>query len=296
LYLLAELLPRETLVVAHLNHLLRGPDSDADAAFVGEQAARLGLPAAIERIAVRDVADTDEGNLEATARRVRYGWLTRVALEHRAAWVATGHTMNDQAETVLHNLLRGTGLRGLRGIAPRLPLGEGIDVVRPLLRVGRADVEVYLSGRGLPGRQDVTNRDLAYTRNRIRHELLPQLAAAYSPRIVEHLARVAEQAAAACAEEEARAGALLLAAEKPRAGTMIVLDAAVLERHGRAAAREAFRLLWDREGWPAGGLTHGALDRLAGLVYHETPAVDLADGVRATRHGGVIQLRRDVKR
>src|SRR3954454_15857167 len=121
--------PPGGLVVAHLNHQLRGADSDADAAFVG--ALFPDLPHHVEAIDVRAAAAG--GNLEATAREVRYAFLARVAAATGAGWVATGHTADDQAETVLHRLIRGSGLRVLRGLAAPRALPPGLGLVRPLL-------------------------------------------------------------------------------------------------------------------------------------------------------------------
>src|SRR5829696_3493611 len=130
--------PVPGLVVAHLNHRLRGAESDADAAFVA------GLfPHLPHRTEAIDVAAAAEGdNLEDTARRVRYDFLARVAREARAGagWVATAHTLDDQAETVLHRLIRGTGVRGLRGIAESRELIPGVRLLRPMLTVARVEV------------------------------------------------------------------------------------------------------------------------------------------------------------
>src|SRR5262249_49811343 len=126
--------PAFPVVLAHLNHQLRGPDSDADECFV----AGLGLPGVevvVGRLEVARLAAQRGENLEAVARQERYRWLAGVARERGLRWVATGHTASDQAETVLHRLLRGSGLQGLRGIAARRDLGEGVEVLRPLLGV-----------------------------------------------------------------------------------------------------------------------------------------------------------------
>src|SRR5436189_3233901 len=129
-----------------------------------------------QRIDVRSQARRERANLEAVGRRVRYDFLASVARETGAAWVATGHTADDQAETVLHRLLRGTGLKGLAGIPARRALAPGVDVVRPLLKVRRAEVLAFLQETGQRFRQDTSNVDPRFTRNRIRHELLPSLA------------------------------------------------------------------------------------------------------------------------
>jgi tRNA(Ile)-lysidine synthase len=284
------------LIIAHLNHALRGAESDADEAFVrqvhaGLLAAGAGrLELRCDRIDVASRARQEGANLEATARRLRYDWLGQVAAEAGAGWVATGHTADDQAETVLHRLLRGAGLRGLRGIAVRRPLRPGVELVRPLLGVTRADVLAYLEEQGQPYREDRSNADLAFTRNRIRHELLPLLAGRYNPAVARVLGRLAEQAAELYRQEEAAARALLVEAERPRAGNVLVFDRAWLAAAPRHRAREALRLAWEREGWPAGGMGYEQWDRLAGLARGEATALDLPGGIRARARGRVVQL------
>ena len=110
--------------------------------------------------------------VEETARDMRYDFLRRTARTCGAQWIATAHNAGDNAETILLHLIRGTGLRGLGGISPR----QG-DVIRPLLSVSRDEIEAYLRFWGLPWREDATNRDDAYTRNRLRHRVLPELEA-----------------------------------------------------------------------------------------------------------------------
>ncbi len=288
--------PPAPVVVAHLNHGLRGADSDSDERFVGQLhaglAAAAGEPLALrcDRIDVRARARQEGANLEATARRLRYDWLGQVAVEAGAGWVATGHTADDQAETVLHRLLRGAGLRGLRGIAVRRPLRHGVELVRPLLGVTRADIVTYLKELGQPYREDHSNADLAFTRNRIRHELLPLLAGRYNPAVSQVLGRLAEQAAELYRQEEEAARALLVAVELPRAGDLLVFDRGRLAAAPRHRAREALRLAWEREGWPAGAMGYLQWDRLAGLAHGEATALDLPGDIRACARGRVVQL------
>jgi tRNA(Ile)-lysidine synthase len=284
------------LVVAHLNHQLRGAESDADEAFVRDLHAHLvaagaaGLGLRWERIDVAALARAAGANLEATARRARYDWLARVAGETGSGWIATGHTADDQAETVLHRLLRGTGLRGLRGIAPRRPLRPDLAVIRPLLSVTRSEVLDYLRAEGQDCCRDSSNFDPAYTRNRIRHELLPHLAERYNPAIVAVLARLAEQADEDYALLEAQAVELLAEAELPRAGAMLVFDRRRLTTAPRPLLREALRLAWEREGWPLGAMGFAEWERLAAVACGETPASDLPGGVHARCREGVLQL------
>ena len=286
-------------VVAHFNHRLRGGESDGDEAFVRGLAGRLGLEF---RATARDLAAEAAGageNLEAAARRLRYDWLRAAAGQSGAAWIATGHTANDQAETVLHRLIRGTGIQGLRGIAGVRPpaaspeTGDSVRIIRPLLTVTRREVLAYLETLGQPYRTDSSNADTRFTRNRIRHELLPLLAT-FNPEIVAVLGRLAGQADEAFGQLRADAAGLLAAAERPRAGDVLILDAAALAAAPPHRARDALRLVWEREGWPANGMTFAHWDRAAAIARGDHPAADFPDGVHVRRAGRVVQLSRRV--
>jgi tRNA(Ile)-lysidine synthase len=171
-----------SLHAAHLNHMLRGAHADGDAAFVREQAAALGLQCTV---ASRDVATfaRDRGlSLEEAAREVRYSFLGEVASDSGAVVVLTGHTRDDAVETIMLHILRGAGVHGLRGLAPISPYptaaegaarGVGLRLVRPLLRISRAETMAYCIARGLEPRVDSSNESLAHLRNRVRLELLP---------------------------------------------------------------------------------------------------------------------------
>jgi tRNA(Ile)-lysidine synthase len=284
------------LVLAHLNHQLRGAESDADEAFAADLYHRLaaaGVPAftlCIGRIDVAAQARAEGANLEATARRVRYRWLSEVARKAGVLWIATGHTADDQAETVLHRLLRGTGLQGLRGIAAQRQLEPGVKVVRPLLQTTRSEIIAYLGQLHQPFREDSTNRDPAFTRNRIRLELLPYLAERYNRAVATALARLADQADDFFREEEAAAVSLLSAAELPRAGTMLVFDRQRLAAAPGRLTRAALRFAWAREGWPLDAMGYEAWDRVAGLVQGEPGGLDLPGSIHARLRGQVLQV------
>jgi tRNA(Ile)-lysidine synthase len=285
------------LVVAHLNHGLRGAESDGDEAFVRALHADLstdsdfGLKLRCARIDVAASARSAGDSLETAARRIRYEWLTAVAREIEARWIATGHTADDQAETVLYRFLRGTGLKGLCGIPARRELAPGIQVVRPLLGVRRQGVFGYLEGLHQGFREDSSNQNTDHTRNRIRHELLPHLKSAYNPAVVTILCRLAAQAAEVQQDQERQAGAVLREAELPRAGSVLVFDVAPLARAPRHLVREMFRLVWTRESWPQGALGFEDWERITTLVEEvDGTVVEMAGGVRARRRGRVVQL------
>ena len=176
-----------TLSVCHFNHQLRAEESDADEQFVRRLAERLQVPLYIKRADVRRVARSAGANLEETARELRTAFLISLTETGKADRVAVGHTADDQAETVLHRLVRGTGTRGLAGI---YPVVQG-KIIRPLFQSRRNTLLDWLTARQQSWREDASNQDLRYTRNRIRHQLLPLLSQ-FNPRIVETLAASAE--------------------------------------------------------------------------------------------------------
>jgi tRNA(Ile)-lysidine synthase len=244
------------------------------------------------RISVAELVREQGENLEQTAREVRYRWLSEVVLEENAAWLATGHTADDQAETVLHRLLRGSGLQGLTAIAARRKLTGAAELVRPLLTARRADVVAYLQAVGEPSRQDSSNLDLRFTRNRLRHELLPLLSAQYQPAMVEVLCRLADQAQAVQAEILALAHNLLARAELPRAGATLVFQVSALMSALPHLVCEMFRLVWSRENWPLGDMDRQAWLRLDEMVHGSRTGHDFPGFVRARRKGQVLQVSR----
>jgi tRNA(Ile)-lysidine synthase len=209
---LAELAPALALRlhVAHLDHGWRGAESAADAAFVRDLAARLGLPFHAERLAAAGRRAGASGSPEDRARRARYAFFRDVCRQTGARVVATGHTQDDQVETVLLGLVRGSGLLGLSGMAWRAPLpvpdAEGLIVVRPLLGVPREAIRVALRARGESWREDATNADLSLPRNRLRAQVIPLLESispGFRPALLRSAA-LARQAGEYVAQEAAR--------------------------------------------------------------------------------------------
>jgi tRNA(Ile)-lysidine synthase len=317
---------KTTLIVVHLNHMLRGAESDADEAFVIELATRLELKVRTAHIPV------PLGNLENEARKMRYEFLRAVAEECGAGWIATAHTMDDQAETVLHRLIRGTGIQGLRGIQsgrtlsinpppdslrestsptggevrkpksflPTSPLGGevvptcrdewGVAMLRPLLDIRRADLREYLRSINQPFREDASNLDVRFTRNRIRHELLPMLET-FNPRIAEVLNRLSQQAAELYEFTEGETALLLKVVELPRAGAMLIFDVEKLEKLPEPQRRAVLRMAWQRECWPMLEMSFAHWERLAKLESSDFPG-----GVRSERRARVFQLQGDSRR
>lgn len=284
-------LPR--LILAHVNHLLRGAESDDDEAFVqsfSERWRHPNLAFASQRIDVAAIANAENDNLEAVGRRERYRWFTRLAQEHGAAWVATGHTADDQAETVLFRLLRGSGVLGLGAMPECRMLDERFVLVRPLLAVRRQALLDYLQKKEIAFRVDSSNRDLRFTRNRLRLELLPLLERDYNPAIIEVLCRLADQATDLYAEVADQAMQLARAAELPRAGATLVFLADRLESTSKNLVREMFRQVWQRENWPMGDMDFARWNRLVEIALGTSPACDFPAGIRVRRLGGIVQI------
>lgn len=267
------------LEVVHVHHGARGAEADADQEFCAGLARGLGLAFHARRLAAEP--SPPEGR-EAGWRRARYRELSELARLRGASAVATGHQRDDIAEGVLVQLLRGAGPRALAGIAARTPTG----FVRPLLHLRRAELRGWLETRGLPWREDSSNRDPSHLRSRVRHEVMPDLEA-ISPRIVEHLVRLA----AALAEDEAhladRARPLVggLDPWDPRGG----IDVEPLADAGRAV-----RARWlhaEAERFGIGPATRRQLELLHGMVEGGAPpAVVLGGRWRLRRARGRLWL------
>lgn len=242
------------LSVVHVNHKLRGDESEEDARFVLQLAERLGLEA---RIVECDVSQAG-GNLEQEARRARYDLFRELPVDR----VATGHTKSDQAETVLFRFLRGSGSAGLAGIRPVTT----DRVVRPLIEVERSEIVDYLREHGITWREDSTNAALDFARNRIRHELLPSLARDWNPALADMLARTAEWAY----DEEAYWATQIdtLAADliRPDSDEAVLLPAGDVTRLPRAAARRLLRRAIERVKGDLRGITFEHVDRILDLA------------------------------
>jgi len=200
LHLLVDLDRRSTMdlkiTVAHLNHSLRGEESDEDEAFVKNAAAALGTAYRTCRRDIPVIAARESLGIEETARRERYAFFERVCLQTGAKFVAVGHHADDQTETILHRILRGTGFRGLSGMPGSRPLRPDSDIhlIRPLLGITRNRILQYLSEAGIPFRRDRTNDSDEPMRNRIRNKLLPLIVSEINPQVGDAIRRLGVQA------------------------------------------------------------------------------------------------------
>jgi tRNA(Ile)-lysidine synthase len=277
------------LIAAHFNHRLRGVESNADEAFVCDLAKSLEVSLEIGRSEF-PTGSTGDG-LEAAARAARYEFLTKTAQRVGARYVLTAHTADDQVETILHRILRGTGISGLAGIPRARELAPGISLLRPLLAVTRNEVLAYLASVTQPFREDSSNASLAFTRNRIRHELLPLLEKEYAPALRSALLRLSKLAE----ENQEYLGTVLeplLSQHVQQRGGAVAINCTPLASLHRHVLRELFLRIWSDQNWSQQDMTLGKWDQLASLV--QNPAADaltLPGGIRAVRSGSQLTLK-----
>lgn len=276
-----------TLAAAHLHHGLRGAGADRDEAFARSLADRAGIPLISRRLEPGILRERKGRSLEEAARDARYRFLREAAESFRARRIALGHHRGDQAETVLMNLLRGSGIEGLKGMRP---LRDGL-LVRPLLRVTREEILAFLEGEGIAFREDETNRDERFFRNRVRNHLLPLLASRYNRRVEEALAQLAE---IALREDDYLERAVRETLERlcpDQGGALFEIDRkGLLEAH-EAVRYRAVKTLLGRLA-PGRRVGHGHVEAVLALAAGTRPqgAVHLPGGVWALREYDALCL------
>ncbi|HET9476920.1 MAG TPA: tRNA lysidine(34) synthetase TilS [Dehalococcoidia bacterium] len=281
------------LAIAHFDHRLRGSDAAAaDLEFVSGLASSLGLPFVHGAGDVSRRARSRGESVEQAARVLRYRFLARQAKALGASVVATGHTLDDQAETVLLHLVRGSGLGGLAGMRPRSgwPLGTGPEVARPLLALRREETARYCREMGVVPREDATNELLLAARNRVRHEVLPALRA-LNPRVDTALSRLADAAHEDAAALEAQATEALARLARPRAGH-VTLDLETLRALPPAVRARVLRLALAGVMGSDVDIESVHVEALNRLVTSRPGGASLAHGVVAVRDSRSLTLRR----
>ena len=252
---------------AHLDHGLRGDESAAEAAWVAEWCRERGIACYVGAVDVAALARKTGRSKQHAAREARYAFLSETAEKAGADKIATGHTQDDQAETVLANILRGTGTDGLRGI----PEQRGM-IVRPLLDVSRREVEAYCAAHGLTPRQDPSNLSSEhYTRNRIRLELLPQLRREYNSRIDEALLRLAAVAGRDSDYLASQARSALADAVRSERKGRLELDRAALAALHPALLRYVLRHAIETVRHTSEGISHDYLELVSQAIVTHSP-------------------------
>ncbi len=289
------------LLVAHFNHGLRGVEAHADEQFVAELCERLRLPCWVGHAAPGALVPNGHG-VEALARKLRYRFLQAAAEEAGARYVVTAHTADDQAETILHRIFRGTALSGLTGIRRHRHLGDAATLLRPLLDFRRVELRRYLQELEQTWCEDATNADTHATRNWIRNELLPLVEERINPAAAEAIVRLGHLASEGQAVLQALANQLGEQALRLEGENTLVCNCAGLVGQNRYLVREMFLLAWRQCGWPEQAITFAHWDLLAEMALgdpgQETWQRDFPGGLRAKKRraavadapGGLIRL------
>lgn len=269
---IAKIAPNQgNLTVAHLNHNLRGAESEADQRLVEELGKYLSIRVVAERLPANAIAGKKSHiGLESAARSLRYDFLRRTAESIGARYVLTAHTADDQAETVLHNICRGTGLAGVAGIPFTRQVSEAVTVVRPFLTIWKSEILSYLDQISQPFRTDTSNESTSFTRNRIRQTVMPLIEREINGSARMHIVRVAKIAREAVAELD-RAANRLDASIVFRTETEVSIDSKILAGSSEMLVVHFLKRIWRTQGWPArqmdvrrwrllSEMVHGAVD------------------------------------
>ena len=285
--LAAQALPGGRLIVAHARHDLREAAA-ADAAFVVNLAAGLRIPCEVRDVRVREPDGVRGEGIEGRARRLRRACFVDIVREYGGRCVVVAHTADDQVETILHRSLRGTGLAGLAGMATASELCDGVALLRPLLAVPRFVVREFLTLRGQLWREDATNADIRFSRNFLRHEILPRCESGPYPAATASLIRLASQAAAVATAVRSAAEHLLEHHAQRQENGTVVVHAYRLAGLDRYLIAEIFVALWHREGWSQRDMTARHYQALAQMTSTAAdmaaplpPAIELPGGIRA---------------
>lgn len=320
---LCEIRGAKRIIAGHFNHQARFPESDDEEAFVRQWAQHLKVECKVGRLndsytgKSHDVqpidekpnADTQIHLQEELGRKHRHEFLLRTARQYGARYVALAHTRDDQVETILHRILRGTGVTGLAGIRPHRLLDPAITLVHPLLGVSRCSIEEYLRSINQPYCIDESNFEMTYTRNRIRHDLLPSLRDNFNPRVDDAILRLGDQAAA-IDHFIRQAAEQLLERHVSSAGDVVhVRGTNDLQREDAVLVRRMFALIWRQAGWPEQGMTSEHWSNLVELackaeqrpqvtgLANRTPVtgarrLTMPGAIEVQKKGDAIELRR----
>jgi tRNA(Ile)-lysidine synthase len=270
------------LLVAHFNHQLRGEESDQDEQFVLQICRRLGVECHVGA-APGPTRSTGDG-LEAEARDQRYAFFRQIADQTASRFLATAHTADDQAETILHRILRGTGITGLGGMPFVRTLSEMTTIVRPILSVSRSAVCDYLRDRGQPFREDSSNNLSIFTRNRIRHEILPMLSEQLNLQVTRSLLRLGELAREVQEVVDDVVEPIVETVLVRCTMTQAEICRLPLKTLRPYVIREVLMRIWTNQQWPRQEMSQGKWSALCELVQSaesDVPGFTLPGGVHA---------------
>ncbi|WP_395751032.1 tRNA lysidine(34) synthetase TilS [Prosthecobacter sp.] len=274
------------LILCHLNHGLRGKESIDDAAFVRRLAKKHALKCEIETEDVAALAEKRRLSTETAAREARYAFLLRMAEKYDVWVVLLAHHADDQAETIVANLCRGSGLAGLAGMHAVQRMDSGLHLVRPLLHARRSEIDSYLKSKRCKYREDSSNTSPKHRRNRVRHEALPLLNDIFSRDVVPQVLRLGSLAEQDDDALQRQAMAFLIAEGRVQEDRSLVISPELLALHPAVSSRVIGT--WLREAWELPGIDHDVIDAALGMLA--------PDGVAKVNLPGDKHLRRKAKR
>ncbi|NIL97764.1 MAG: tRNA lysidine(34) synthetase TilS [Planctomycetales bacterium] len=276
---------RGQLLVGHFHHGLR-PQADAEERFVRQLCDQLRLPCHVGYGQVGQLADQQGDGLEAAARHSRYAFLQAVAEQQAARYLVTAHTADDQVETILHRILRGTGLAGLAGIRRVRQLSPAVSLLRPLLDFRRSEVLAYLSQLQQDYCHDESNLDTRLTRNRIRHQLLPLLADQFHPAVDQALLRLGTLAGEAQAVIDELVDEHYERSVRVQAPNRVVIQTARLPSTRPYIIRELCIRIWQQQEWPQQDMGRAQWEQLAHFLLQP-------DGGKTVLPGSITAEKKD---
>lgn len=239
-----------SLCVAHVHHGLRGDESDRDARCVEQVCQSWNVPFRLIRLAPHALESGDGEGIEGRARRLRYDALKQVAADTGARTIATGHSRDDQVETVLHRIIRGTGVSGLTAMPMFREIEPGLTLARPLIHCERSEIEAYVEEHEIDFVTDSSNEELRFTRNRIRGELLPWLRNHLNPQVDDALIRLSSIATEYDSILESRVENAMYDADVRFSPTTIQVKCDRLNQESPLVTRTVMRTLWRQAKWP----------------------------------------------
>ncbi|MFT5527128.1 MAG: tRNA(Ile)-lysidine synthase [Pirellulaceae bacterium] len=274
------------LIVTHFNHQLRGQAAEIDAEFVRTLSNQLGLTAEIGTADNLPLSSDEE-----SLRNARYAFFRQTADRCGARYVALAHTADDQVETILHRIIRGTGLAGLAGIPRIRRLSHAASVIRPLLDMTRAEIVAYLQNRGQMYCTDASNIDPKYTRNRIRHQLLPAIEESFNPQAREAILRLGATACEAQQFIETHVAVITKQALVDSSPTQLRLSRSPLAQAPPMLVREFFRAMWQLQNWPQQAMTQSHWENLAELAKSDSPRQFFPGGLQVESQQEFITIK-----
>jgi tRNA(Ile)-lysidine synthase len=288
---------RDRLSASHVNHRLRAAESDEDERFVRRLCADLDVSLDIHHADPHEIRHARKGDgLESACRRLRYEHLIRRAELVGARYIVTAHTANDQSETILHHIIRGTGFAGLTGISPVRIVNQAVSIIRPMIKIDRDNVLGYLRDLGQAYRVDSSNAELSFTRNRIRHVLIPQLEKQFNSQVRRHLIQLGQLAQDVQQEIESRLVVLDHTVD-------VISDGEVLIRTSgfagvsRFLAVEFLIRLWRSRRWKLQSMDYERWRKLADMLCADSAnalyrPIMMPEGIRVTREPSMLRIER----